>query len=682
MYNLLAKVSPCVFLFIFHLMTPSLAWAQQVSISEIEQKLETTSGEKRVPLLRAICDKYRYNEHRKSLVLSLEGLALSQEHKLKPDQLYFLIYTGNIFNHIDSTRRAFEYLFAALPIASEINDTIRLAKTHFSISRCHGSEMQYDSALFYMGKAQQLALQTSDSSLNNNIALSLGRIHEKMSQPENALMAYLSAYNMAILQKDTSYIVKSLNALGGIYKKVGDWARALESLLDVEKFDNHVDIKLVLSNKLRKGNVYLALGHWERALTCFKECKVLAQAENQLSYVILSTGNIGVTYINMGQYGKALKQSLDAYTIAKTNQKHEPGPWILVNIGTAYAELGDTTNALKWLATAYSVAQKQHNLNTQAKALVQKGKIFLKHGQAARAYPTLLKAYEIGEKEQGKALRSIAARQMFRCCKSLGKTTEALQYLEEHDHLANGPMNDNQMKSIVDLLIENKTKQTEELLKLETERGTMLKKRAQMATYGQQVAIGSGSLVLIMGFFIAVGQRRKIQLKEALLETERELRIAQNKSSKAEIREKELRNYGLSKDIEKASQEVEAKERLISDMKSQMNQLLQNENIFNRSAYQELTTTILESSKDGWNEFDSDFQHLNPSFFAELKNNHPNLTGNELRLCAFVRLNLSDKEIAQVLNIAPESAKKARQRLKKKLDLDVKADLLTFVMSV
>ena len=58
---------------------------------------------------------------------------------------------------------------------------------------------------------------------------------------------------------------------------------------------------------------------------------------------------------------------------------------------------------------------------------------------------------------------------------------------------------------------------------------------------------------------------------------------------------------------------------------------------------------------------------IHSGYLNNLKKSHPELTPYELRLCAYMRSNLSTKEIATILNILPESVKKAKQRLRKKL---------------
>ena len=60
---------------------------------------------------------------------------------------------------------------------------------------------------------------------------------------------------------------------------------------------------------------------------------------------------------------------------------------------------------------------------------------------------------------------------------------------------------------------------------------------------------------------------------------------------------------------------------------------------------------------------------IHSSYLNKLKAEHPELTPYELRLCAYMKSNLSTKEIATILNILPESVKKAKQRLRRKVNI-------------
>jgi DNA-binding CsgD family transcriptional regulator len=76
------------------------------------------------------------------------------------------------------------------------------------------------------------------------------------------------------------------------------------------------------------------------------------------------------------------------------------------------------------------------------------------------------------------------------------------------------------------------------------------------------------------------------------------------------------------------------------------------------------------STESEWEEFKLKLQELNPVFLEQLLVNHPDLSKSEIRLLTLIKVGYSQKEIANILNIAPDSVKKARSRVRKKLRLD------------
>jgi DNA-binding CsgD family transcriptional regulator len=80
-----------------------------------------------------------------------------------------------------------------------------------------------------------------------------------------------------------------------------------------------------------------------------------------------------------------------------------------------------------------------------------------------------------------------------------------------------------------------------------------------------------------------------------------------------------------------------------------------------------------------WDQFKLHFESVHKGFFEKLTRAYPNLTQNELKLCAYLRMNLSTKEIAQMLHISAESVTTKRYRLRKKLKLDNEENLVGFI---
>jgi DNA-binding CsgD family transcriptional regulator len=73
---------------------------------------------------------------------------------------------------------------------------------------------------------------------------------------------------------------------------------------------------------------------------------------------------------------------------------------------------------------------------------------------------------------------------------------------------------------------------------------------------------------------------------------------------------------------------------------------------------------------------------VHSNFIEDLKEKHPAITGNELKLCAYLRMNLSTKEIAQLMNISVRGVEISRYRLRKKLGIASEINLFNYLIGV
>ncbi|MFC4720884.1 triple tyrosine motif-containing protein [Geojedonia litorea] len=88
------------------------------------------------------------------------------------------------------------------------------------------------------------------------------------------------------------------------------------------------------------------------------------------------------------------------------------------------------------------------------------------------------------------------------------------------------------------------------------------------------------------------------------------------------------------------------------------------------------------NNTDDWNLFQEAFNNADKDFLKKIKSQHPALTPNDLRLCAYLRLNLSSKEIAPLLNISPRSVEVKRYRLRKKMNLEHDESLTNYILEI
>ncbi|PWL38186.1 LuxR family transcriptional regulator [Flagellimonas aquimarina] len=160
-----------------------------------------------------------------------------------------------------------------------------------------------------------------------------------------------------------------------------------------------------------------------------------------------------------------------------------------------------------------------------------------------------------------------------------------------------------------------------------------------------------------------------------------ELAKAQNEKEIIKIKNEQLKEEFRSKSNELAASTLSIikKNELLSKVKEQLVS-----NVEDKSTVRPIINIIDKSlnQNDDWELFKEAFNNADRKFLKKLKKAHPNLSPNDIRLCAYLRLNLSSKEIAPLLNISPRSVEIKRYRLRKKMDLTHDDNLVNYILKL
>ena len=87
-------------------------------------------------------------------------------------------------------------------------------------------------------------------------------------------------------------------------------------------------------------------------------------------------------------------------------------------------------------------------------------------------------------------------------------------------------------------------------------------------------------------------------------------------------------------------------------------------------------------SEKHWQVFDRYFDEVHQDFINRLKEKHDELTPKDLRLCAYLKMNISTKEIAPLMNISIRGVEVSRYRLRKKLNINRDVNLIDYILSI
>ncbi|MEN8817267.1 MAG: triple tyrosine motif-containing protein [Nonlabens sp.] len=187
-------------------------------------------------------------------------------------------------------------------------------------------------------------------------------------------------------------------------------------------------------------------------------------------------------------------------------------------------------------------------------------------------------------------------------------------------------------------------------------------------------------LIIVLNVFYIWYFKKQKEL--ALQKQQKELELKNMTNEKNLV---ELRNAKLRSDIEHRNKELAIstmamikKNETLNELKEELDNLPKSEE--SKSLKKMLDKNL--NSKQDWLTFEEAFNNADKDFFKKIKELHPTLSSGDLRLCVYLRLNLSSKEIAPLLNISPRSVEIKRYRLRKKLALSREESLTSYIVEI
>lgn len=168
---------------------------------------------------------------------------------------------------------------------------------------------------------------------------------------------------------------------------------------------------------------------------------------------------------------------------------------------------------------------------------------------------------------------------------------------------------------------------------------------------------------------------QEIHRKEEALKNEIKLNELQKKQHEIQLDAK-------TKELANTAMEMTKKDELLENIKGDLHFF--KKEIISKPKFDKLLSTInknITTSKD-WEVFESNFNEIHDSFFKSLIKNHSQLTAKDLKLCAYLKMNLATKEIAPLMGISARGVEIHRYRLRKKLNIDNNQNLNEYFIKI
>lgn len=455
---------------------------------------------------------------------------------------------------------------------------------------------------------------------------------------------------------------------GKSFLKLGFYNEALEQFEKGAEISEKInDEKWVATFINATGLYYYALKDYDRALSYYTEAAELRKTIKDIDGLVNSYNNIGV----INKHNNKLEEALSYYILSmemaeilhgKAGLNYIIG---LNNIGNVYRSLREYQKALESLETGLKASQEGGSKYNEALCLHNIGSVYIDMGETQKSKIYLNQSLVISTEIKTPNLIIASSQDLFKINKENGDFEMALTNLQQYFEELEKQLKKKSERQFVFMQTRfESTKKDKEIALLEKERG--------LEDYKRNVLYVGLVALLLLSAVIFNRQRKLLKKEKQIVAIEK--RDVGRLESELVDKNRELTNYALhlaqrNDFLREMRKELGKANRSVDDPKT-------NERL------KDITVKIHKyvSHNKEEEEFVRKLEEVNKSFFTNLSNALPGLTDKEKKLCALLRLQLSSKEIASVIDISSKSVDMNRYRLRKKLGLEPDQDLFAFLM--
>ncbi len=420
----------------------------------------------------------------------------------------------------------------------------------------------------------------------------------------------LESLKLAQEINDSLLIINCYNSIGIISNKKGQYDKAMQY------YNMSMDImrKINDTSKISKihNNIGVVYGNMEKdsmALVYFLKAAELNKKNNLYRWNTINYVNIGRLYFKKDSIKKAFYYYKLAEKMIFSNNFISSIPWLCNNYSYSYYNMKQYDKSIFYADSSYNYSKHLKNHVTLSSAL------------------SLLKDAHFEN----------------------GNITQALNYA-------------NELLVLKDTIHEKEKNDKIKLMELKYEYEKERKIKS-LKTRNKVLKLW----ITIGGLFIAV----------FLLYILLRFQHTKTKNSKLGKEVLALEKENLNKELDLKNRELTSKiislidkSELINDVIEKLSKTGMHFKTENKKHINSLVSSLRAHQKsDMWNEFEKTFTSIHPTFYKKLQDTYPTLTNKELRLCAYLKLNMSSKEISNLMHLNINSVETARSRLRKKLNI-------------
>jgi len=558
-----------------------------------------------------------------------------------------LHYAGN-----DSLFKAISYFKQSIKEGELSKGKYPLQIPYRSIGNLYLATMNLDTAFYYLKRSQAICENKYDEKTMLTVMVDLGELYARSAQFDSSKVYLQQALLLAVKQNQNIAIISILNTLANINEIQGNKLEAIELYLDASqrcKQFSYLNEQIIVNNNL--GNLYRPV-NGRIARYYYKKGEEIAKDQVEKSLLSMISLNLALSYLDDNLADSAIHGLNFSLQLAKETGDSLRMAQIYHAFVTAFVMQQDCNlaatygDSLDWMIAKKGLSQGRvfglisqglvHHCNHQ-------DKLALNYFEEALA---IVRGNGMIDEEIliTKALHDIYMKSEDR--------EKALTTLERYQLLNDSIYSD---RLIGDLIaIHQKSVDDELIAKIEREN----KQLGLRITRQAWILALAGLLVGALLIFLIVYRKKRAAERKKLLANQ-ELLIELRENVNVLMDSKHLTAYNTS-----ANEQAVAISKKISKVSKSISGDA-------KSALEKLAYEIsIDLSKTEEVEFQNQFEHTHPHFYIDLSSQHPELSPLELRLCGLIRMDLSTKEIAAILNRSVGTIDNYRSTIRRKMKLE------------
>lgn len=504
----------------------------------------------------------------------------------------------------------------------------------------------------------------------------------------------------------TQWLYQIYNELADLMTSSGNFTIALENyfrmlkILDEKSQKKSGDLEVMKQYAelyLLIGKTYFSLENQEKSLSYYSKSldfcnKIFAQDK---SYPIKMRqlalyNNIGSVYLTLNNLTKARYNYELALKINQEINNRVFYATLYNNMGIVYKTMGDYTRAFSYYYQAVELRSQLNDTAGIAQVYNNLGDCYLLTDNVNKSIEVLNDALDYSKQAGNLTSQLKAANFLSLAYEKAGQYKESLKYQRLFNVLKDSINNSDQMRLAgrleMQYLFEKQQKENELIQQIELA-GKQKKALIFMAI--------SGVLFLLFIILFLLNRNQKIKIKRNTLIQEGLLLESKNLS--LEKQNLELEKANLQKELDFSSKELEfrnkelathvmyliRKNEFISSITNRLIELNKEISLKNKGHILDIVREMKANVDNTvWGEFEIRFQQVHNEFYTKLNELHPDLTPNEKKICAFLRLNMTTKDISSITFQTAKSIQVARVRLRKKMGMAQDENLIAFLQQL